>query len=736
MDEVKKIVRALLISTKNGLTVNELCSEYSSVTGTALPYKELGFFSAVELVKDMPDVVRPIFLSGGVMLLKGIADDSTAHINQLVKRQKSVRRNTKIVVNQVAKPVKLVVPDYVRNKLLKLIEKYQKGVSLQLFEEVYKRSYGRRIDYSAIGFSSVKEVLGSCSDIIQIKQVSSNTIFLYPIQPFCPDNFTFASLKAVQKKPLVNNITLPQSMKMEIYSLLTKHSNYGLPASKFLFEYENCFKKSFKLHSSGFHSIIEMMSKIPDIVSIERPQSGGDWTLRAVLSDEKLPAIVTKTAQPLTVPVKNGDVIDLYISYIISPSSFWYQEEKTVNELEEVMEKMNDFLNSEKSFHYSSVDFHAGQFCCALYEEDKRWYRAVVKRIISKECVKVQYIDYGNESVVKTSSLRLMLQDFYSLPQQAHHGKIANVIPKNDIWSEPAIKEFFNVTQDQQLSAKIVKIERVNSLDLTLFDDSTQNIGDMLSAKGYCVQLHNNPTVPYNATEKIAIQPKQHDQEQINNLKNFYQQYYQALKDVSTLSSANPSPTTVKIESNQGTKEIKSIQISENITLHFLNHSNRLFVSSAEFSNLFWNADILRQMARQKGISLTRVLLTSEDSPKFFDLLVKENVYGLNNCGGWQSLSIYEVVELLPLFEYFKSKFGNSKSVVEKEVALWNQLKNNYWNINNIQLSESESNALQIQALQFKKKRLYMSMITNKAKPGVMDELLSIEKEINCLTLR
>ena len=138
-------------------------------------------------------------------------------------------------------------------------------------------------------------------------------------------------------------------------------------------------------------------------------------------------------------------------------------------------------------------------------------------------------------------------------------------------------------------------------------------------------------------------------------------------------------------------------------------------------------------MARQKGINLARVLLSSENSPSFFDLLVKENVKGLNDHGAGKSLSVYNMEDVLPLFKFFKSKFDNSKAILVKEMTSWNESKNDYWN--NIKLSEAELNALQIQALRFKKKRLYMSMITNAAKPGTMDDLIAIEKQINLLTL-
>ena len=41
------------------------------------------------------------------------------------------------------------------------------------------------------------------------------------------------------------------------------------------------------------------------------------------------------------------------------------------------MEKINKFFNSEKSYLFTSSDFIPGQFCCALYEEDKRWWLTV-----------------------------------------------------------------------------------------------------------------------------------------------------------------------------------------------------------------------------------------------------------------------------------------------------------------------------------------------------------------------
>ncbi|XP_066930838.1 tudor domain-containing protein 5-like [Clytia hemisphaerica] len=764
MDEVKKIVRALLISTKNGLSVSELCSEYSLVASKPLPYKELGYYSAVELVKDMPDVVRPIFISGGVMLLKGIADSSTAHINELVRHQKSVRYNTKIVTNVQQKPVKMVVPDYVRTKISKLIATYPRGVEIKNFEESYKRRYGRKMDCQSFGFNDMKEVIMKCQDIVKVKHPAPHIAFLYPTQqslkkeeeriplfsnPQQSQANHFAPLPNRHQQsrsyyqqltdPISKNSALPQSVKMEIYTLLTKFK-FGLPAAKFIFEYKQFFQKSFQIHTYGFHSVIEMMSKIPDIVKIERPQSGGDWILRSVATQE-LPAIVSNNKHPS--PTKQvGDKIKCYISYIISPSSFWYQDKKYVSELDELMERMNEFYNSVKGDLFTSLDFQPGQICCALYSEDNQWYRAIVKSKVSKDTVKVHYIDYGNETTVEISSLRLLLQEFYTLQHQAQQGRLADIEPCNDIWSDLGIKEFFNQTQDQELLATVVKVDRAHNLVLAPANDDSQNIAQILSFKGFGNMRGYSETI----NKDKNSQKGSCDQEQINNLKNYYQNYYQALKDVSQLSTKlqqNPvipktvSPTPIQQPQNvsESIKLMKSLEVTEHFVIHMINYKDEAFVAGAEISHLFWNVDILRQMARQKRINLVREIITSEDSPKLIELCKQEDVKGMLDCGTNQSLIVYNLTEVPQLFQAFKPIHENSKALIEKEIEMLESLKEKYWDANNMKMSEAESAALQIQALKFKKKRLYMSMITNAAKENTMDEILAIEKEINLLSI-
>lgn len=68
--EVTKNVRALLISAPNGLTVAEMQRDYNTMIKKPLPFRELGFKTPIDLLKDLPNVTRPTW-ENGVLVLRG-----------------------------------------------------------------------------------------------------------------------------------------------------------------------------------------------------------------------------------------------------------------------------------------------------------------------------------------------------------------------------------------------------------------------------------------------------------------------------------------------------------------------------------------------------------------------------------------------------------------------------------------------------------------------------------------
>lgn len=71
MEVLKKEVRAMLIAAKAGLTPKQLEEQYMAMVCKPLPLRDLGFQSALELVTQMPEVVRVCSSKTGTLILKG-----------------------------------------------------------------------------------------------------------------------------------------------------------------------------------------------------------------------------------------------------------------------------------------------------------------------------------------------------------------------------------------------------------------------------------------------------------------------------------------------------------------------------------------------------------------------------------------------------------------------------------------------------------------------------------------
>ena len=86
--ELKVELRSLLISSQQGCNEHQLSKDYAAFNGgNPIPYVRLGFGSLIELLGSMPDVAR-IDSRFGPILIHGVSDTSTKHIQKLVMGQK------------------------------------------------------------------------------------------------------------------------------------------------------------------------------------------------------------------------------------------------------------------------------------------------------------------------------------------------------------------------------------------------------------------------------------------------------------------------------------------------------------------------------------------------------------------------------------------------------------------------------------------------------------------------
>ncbi|XP_046901325.1 tudor domain-containing protein 7A [Hypomesus transpacificus] len=90
-DMTQKMLRAVLQSNKNGVSITRLQSDFKSLTGEFIPHRQRGYPSLEAYLRTMPSVARLDYRMGEVMCFAGVCEE-TAHIAQLVARQKSSKK--------------------------------------------------------------------------------------------------------------------------------------------------------------------------------------------------------------------------------------------------------------------------------------------------------------------------------------------------------------------------------------------------------------------------------------------------------------------------------------------------------------------------------------------------------------------------------------------------------------------------------------------------------------------
>ncbi|XP_077758003.1 tudor domain-containing protein 5 isoform X1 [Canis aureus] len=188
---LRKEIRSLLISTKDGLTPQQLEKEYLLMVGNHLPLRILGYRSTMELVLDMPDVVTVSPCGDGTIILRAIPDESTKGIANLVAKQRSSHKVRNSM--QKGRPsvcsgsssrrrvpyrgrVPPILPAVVKSELKDLLA--LSPVLLSDFEKAFARRFGRSFQYVQYGFLSMFEVLNAASDVISVEQTRAGSLLM------------------------------------------------------------------------------------------------------------------------------------------------------------------------------------------------------------------------------------------------------------------------------------------------------------------------------------------------------------------------------------------------------------------------------------------------------------------------------------------------------------------------------------------------------------------------------
>ena len=185
------------------------------------------------------------------------------------------------------------------------------------------------------------------------------------------------------------------------------------------------------------------------------------------------PRMPRTTLQRKTVPlpqIQIGSTENVFVFAAEKPPMFFGQLAKfSMEELDIFQGKLYDFYETSgdvTDMYLESVPI-AGDVCCAKSSEDEGWYRAQVTSFKGGE-VELQYLDYGNTEKKPPQDLRVLEDEYTTLPQQG----INCIIEK--AWSMTP-KQFELMLLEKSVAVKILG-KRGNAflVDFADHPDNTQ----------------------------------------------------------------------------------------------------------------------------------------------------------------------------------------------------------------------------------------------------------------------
>ncbi|KAM6327711.1 tudor domain-containing protein 5-like [Podargus strigoides] len=484
MEMLKKEVRSLLVAAKEGLTPAELEQEYVAMIGKPLPLRDLGFQSTLELVADMPEVVRVCPYEKGTFILKAIPDESTNAVFNLVAKQKSsgARKNAAAKAD-AASPFKNphsfpwrgrapILPRTVKAELEELLSSLP--VLLMDFDKAFFRRFGRAFKYRQYGFYSMTEVLRSISDIVMVEQTRAGPLLFLKKCLSTETEKDMLRGKAQKEEVPQGDVQEEEMPRGEAQE--EEEMPRAAPAAEMPPLEHSCEIESFHLAAEDKSEPVETEAVDLEYGFKQAQDLERSLLAKLIITPEIPPDAVQNRRLCSLPPLQRRCLVGVFVESVISPSQFYIRicSRETSDKLLDMMIEMrhcysHKLVSDRYVMPESSVQ--PGQLCCIMASQ--WWYRVIILRVISDQEVEVFCPDYGNIEIVQKSQLRFLKWCYLELPAQAIPCSLAWVKPVEGTWSSAATLLFKKLCSSKPLVG--IVDEYVNGiLHLFLCDTSTK----------------------------------------------------------------------------------------------------------------------------------------------------------------------------------------------------------------------------------------------------------------------
>ena len=151
-----------------------------------------------------------------------------------------------------------------------------------------------------------------------------------------------------------------------------------------------------------------------------------------------------------------GQTIDVYISNVESPTSFYCQPLELAAELDNMMSKLGAFIsNNRPHVQLDPASLTPGRVCIARYSVDNEWYRAKIEGEVDGG-IMVTFVDYGNYEVTAPECIAQIPPQFLSISVQAIHCSVFDGLDASMEWSPKQVTQFQNlIPESDHLTLKV-----------------------------------------------------------------------------------------------------------------------------------------------------------------------------------------------------------------------------------------------------------------------------------------
>ena len=183
-----------------------------------------------------------------------------------------------------------------------------------------------------------------------------------------------------------------------------------------------------------------------------------------ILNEQFLSLETEDTTQPSAallpaykpLPYSVSSVMDVYVSHIDSPTSFYCQPLQLGADLDTMMTELAETVSKSTPAEIETIV--PGLPCLAKFSEDGEWYRAKIIKGSEDDEIVAHFVDYGNSEVTTPPSLCKIPDNLLKEPVQSLHCSVFDTSIKVK-WTEEKIEEFRSMISVEPLSLTITGVD-------------------------------------------------------------------------------------------------------------------------------------------------------------------------------------------------------------------------------------------------------------------------------------